>query len=154
MVVERRRRNLKAFLCQFSKGRRRRERRKYAQHHGHYVDLHEPKLLLITLSILLLCVVDIYFTLTLLQNGGVELNPFMRALLEQDVWLFYLGKYTLTAVCLIFLVAHKHFRLFKNITGRDLLQTVLLAYLLLIGYELSLLSLIPGYSWTILGLAP
>ena len=142
--IDRRQWSLRAFFHQFFMSRRQGERRREAAHPNHYVDLHEPKVLLTTLSILFLCVIDVYFTLTLLEHGGVELNPIMRYLLEKNIWWFFLGKYVVTACCLVVLVAHNHFRLFKWMTGLDILQAILLAYLLLIAYELLLLSLVPG----------
>ncbi|MDH3639705.1 MAG: DUF5658 family protein [Gammaproteobacteria bacterium] len=142
--IDRRQWSLSAFFYQFVMGRRRGERRREARHPNHYVDMHQPKVLFTTLSILLLCVVDVYFTLTLLEHGGVELNPIMLYLIERSIWWFFVGKYTITACCLVVLVAHNHFRLFKWTTGFDILQAILLAYLVLVAYELLLLSLGPG----------
>ncbi len=152
-AVDRRRRSdrrawsMQAFFYQFLYGRRRGERRRQAGDPAHYIDVHRPKVLFTTLSILLLCVVDVYFTLTLLEHGGVELNPVMNYLLGRSVWWFFLGKYIVTVCCLLILVTHNHFVLFKRMTGLDVLQIVLLAYLLLIAYELLLLSLVPGLTF-------
>ena len=42
------------------------------------VDWHEPDLLLLALTILLLSITDAFFTVTLLANGATEINPLRR----------------------------------------------------------------------------
>ncbi len=99
-------------------------------------------LLLITLTALLLCIVDSYNTLLLLDLGGVEVNPLMRELLERDATLFFGVKYVITAVCLVFLVAHKRFLLLKVVSGYHIIIAVMFGYTILIGYQYRLLALI------------
>lgn len=139
-VTDRRQQRLQAFLCQFVKARRVRERR--VNHDGarHYVDVHGPGLLLIILMILVMCVADAYLTLTLLNDGAVELNPVMRPLVEGDWGTFFYVKYGVTACSLLVLLMHKNFRLFGSLTGRHVLFSVLLAYALVIAYEVTLLA--------------
>jgi len=105
------------------------------------VDRHEPRLLLSTLGILLLSLTDAVFTLTLLQHGAVELNSFMAVLIETDVQLFVAGKMAITAVCLIFLLIHAKFRIFRVVRISTLLYGFLSIYGLLIAYELVLLAM-------------
>lgn len=105
----------------------------------HYVDIHEPAILALSLVIVLLCVADAFFTLTILQRGGEELNPFMRLLLEKDVVLFFAVKFLLTSFGLVFTVIHKHFRIFKMISGYHVLYGVFVMYAVLIYYEVLLL---------------
>lgn len=139
-VTDRRQRQLQAFLCQFVKARRVRERRIDYDGGRHYVDVHGPGLLLIILMILVMCVADAYLTLTLLNDGAVELNPVMRPLVKSDWGTFFYVKYGVTACSLLILLMHKNFRLFGSLTGRQLLLSVLLAYALVIGYEMTLLA--------------
>jgi hypothetical protein len=107
---------------------------------GHYVDIHEPAIVALSLGIILLCVADAFFTLNIIARGGEELNPFMKALLEKDVLLFFSVKFTVTSLCLVFTIAHKHFRIFRAISGYHILYAVFICYALLIYYETYLLK--------------
>ncbi len=138
--ADRRQNNLKAFFCSFFMNRRHQIRRQADQSRGHYVDVHEPALLGMILATVLLCVADAYFTIAILAKGGTELNPFMRLLIERDVQLFFVIKFVMTSVCLVFTVIHKHFRLFNRISGYHILYAVFSLYLVLIYYEIGLLN--------------
>ena len=139
--LDRRKDHLRAMHYSFTRKRRKGPRRHIEIHHEHYVDLHEPILFFITIGILVLCVVDAFFTLTILGRGGEEVNPFMKVLLERDVLLFFVVKFVLTSVFLIFTVIHKRFRLFNRISGYQILYTVFGLYIALVIYEIYLLSL-------------
>ena len=119
-------------------------RRRYPQRltdrSGYYSDWYDSRSIYISIGILLLSCADATLTLKLLQLGAVEVNPFMAALIDTDTWLFIIVKTALTGMCLIFLVIHAHFRLFRLLRVSHLLQAILCLYLLLIGYELVLLS--------------
>lgn len=107
-----------------------------------YVDRYEPHLFYVAVATLLLCCTDAFFTLTLLQQGAEEINPFMAWLLEMDVQLFLVTKFALTAVGLVFLVAHKNFLLFnRHLRVPHVLYAFLAGYMLLVKYELTLLGL-------------
>ena len=135
---DRRKKHLKAMSYTFVKKRRRGPRRG-TEKHNHYVDFHEPFLFFITIAIMLLCIADAFFTLTILDKGGEEVNPFMKVLLERDILLFFIVKFVLTSVFLIFAVIHKHFKLFNRITGYQILYGVFVMYVVLILYEIYLL---------------
>lgn len=139
--VDRRHNHFKAFFYQFFNPRRRNEVRRATDSHAFHVDFHEPILLVVVLVIVALCVVDLYATLTLLQQGGVELNPLMRTLIHTDVWLFFLLKYIVTMAGLFVLLSYKRFRLYKNFNTLHALYGVLAIYVLLAVYQLELLSL-------------
>jgi len=121
-------------------GRRNVFRRHYDSKIGQYVDIHEPYLMVVVTGILLLCVMDAYFTMTILSIGGEEINPLMKALIEQDVLTFFIVKFLMTAVCLLFTVIHKHFRLFKLVSGYHILFSAFFLYFALIYYEVGLLA--------------
>ena len=142
--MDRRRNNVRAFFYQFLKPRRKKDGRRQHDTQGYYVDFHEPTLLLVVLLTLSLCIVDIYATLSLLDQGGVELNPGMRELIEIDIWLFFIFKYVVTAGCLFILVSYKKFRLYKNFSALHTLYGVLFVYVLLVIYEIRLMSLTIG----------
>lgn len=137
---DRRTQQARAFFCMFFMNRREGVRREEDQRKGHYVDVHEPVVLAVTLGALLLCVADAYLTLMLIQLGGRELNPLMNLLIEKDVNLFITFKYVLTSLCLIFTVIHKKFKLFDRVSGYHILYSVFFVYLLLVKYEIDLLT--------------
>ena len=91
---------------------------------------------------LLLCIIDSYNTLALLDLGGIELNPLMRELLDRDAKLFFGVKYAITAGSLIFLVVHKRFLLLNTVSGYNIIVAVLAGYSVLIGYQYRLLAAI------------
>ncbi len=106
-----------------------------------YVDRYEPHLFYVAVATLLLCCTDAFFTLTLLQQGAEEINPFMALLLEMDVQLFLVTKFALTAAGLVFLVAHKNFLLFnRRLRVPHVLYAFLVGYMVLVKYELTLLG--------------
>jgi len=107
---------------------------------GYYIDKYEPKMLVITLSILLLCLADAYMTILIIANGGEELNIFMDTLINKGMFNFIIGKYIITSGCLIFLLAHRNFHVFGNIEVSQILSSLLVIYILLIGYEISIIE--------------
>ena len=140
---ERRNNQLKSFTYSFFKRRRRAMRRNADTHEGHYVDFHDPIFMYIATGIVLLSCMDAIFTLTLLDRGiAVEANPFMKLLIESSTSLFVAFKTTLTAGCILFLVAHRHFWVIRNkVRTHTVLFGALAGYVTLINYELVLLSL-------------
>lgn len=108
----------------------------------YYVDRYDAKLLLVSLTIVLLCCFDAIFTLHLIYLGvAEEANPFMRLMLENSTHLFFATKFALTAFGLVVLVVHKNFRIYRWVTGLHILYGFLIMYALLIKYELWLFSL-------------
>jgi hypothetical protein len=111
----------------------------------------DAHLLLTALAILLLSTLDAIFTLLLMDAGVVtEANPFMAALIETDLDLFARTKTILTATGVVVLVALVNRPLFPTITHRlfpgrrrfrvrNLLEWILLGYLVLIGYHFALI---------------
>ena len=103
------------------------------------VDWHEPHLLFLSITILLLSVADAFFTLTLLTLGAIEANPFLRFILDEHPQLFALVKMGFTSGGVLVLVAVARARVFSLIRVSTIMQWVLLAYAALIFYEWSLL---------------
>lgn len=121
-------------------GRRRQApRRKDGYGAGQYVDVVEVRTVVITAAIMLLSCADCVNTLLLLHLGARELNPVMHALIEIDTTLFVAAKLMITAICVLFIVAHRHFR-FLGVRGGNVLYGVLAMYLGLICYQLVLLA--------------
>lgn len=106
------------------------------------VDIYEPRLGLVALAIFLLSCLDAAFTLTLIWgNLGVEINPFMRALIEHDAQLFVNLKIVFTGAGILFLVALADARFMRRVRVRTLMYGVLLVYSMIVAYEITNLGL-------------
>jgi hypothetical protein len=113
-------------------------------------DEWDAHLLLTALAILLLSTLDAIFTLLLMEAGVVtEGNPFMAILIDADIHLFARTKTALTAGGVVILVALVNRPLFPRISSRlfpgrgqfrvrNLLEWILLGYILLLGYHFAL----------------
>ncbi|HHL45318.1 MAG TPA: hypothetical protein ENJ24_01960 [Gammaproteobacteria bacterium] len=104
------------------------------------VDTYPPKLLLVTVAILLFCALDAQNTLVILSRGGTEVNPLMDFLIQTDLRLFVGGKFALTGLGILVFVGYHRVRLWKLLKVRYILYSLLVLYLLLIGYQLVLLA--------------
>jgi hypothetical protein len=130
---DRRRTTIRTFLQSGFTPRRRGARRSDERHM--LVDWHEPYLLALAVTILLLNVVDAFLTLTLLTTGAREANPFVAFILEEHPRLFALTKMGLTGGGVLILVAVARIRLFNVMRVGSLLHAVLAGYVTLIAYE-------------------
>lgn len=136
--TDRRKNSAKSLMYSFFKRRRRHLRR--GKDANIYVDIHEPHIFIICALTILLSATDATFTLYIVENGGEEVNPFMRYFLEMDVALFFWVKYCLTTLGMIFLITHKNFTFFNLIRGYHVLYSAFVMYFSLIMYELYLIS--------------
>lgn len=144
-VLDRRTNLWRSFVGQFYRARRSVDRRRNRDDAGYYyVDRHEPWLVAVVSLTLLLCIADIVNTLVLIMHGANEVNPFMALLINKDVWLFVYVKFGLTAICLIVLLMHKNYRFLGRFSGYQLLFASLTIYVILIIYQIKLLTLVPG----------
>lgn len=150
-VMDRRSNSFRTLVYSMFYNRRRDPRREEDANNGsYYVDVHDTKLFVMALAAILLCVADAFFTLTLLNfHGSEELNPVMDYLIKEDTKQFFIIKFSLTALGIIFLVAHKNFKLFNRISGYQILVAALVLYALLVCYELSMLVVIPFVAYLI-----
>ena len=123
------------------RGRRRHARR---NDYNCYLDRYDPRLVFTGIAVLVMSGLDAVFTLMLLDRGATEANYFMARLMETSDELFIAVKLAVTTVGIMFLLMHAHFRLWRVISGKHLLQAVLTVYGLLIGYELVLLAVLQG----------
>jgi hypothetical protein len=137
---DRRRTTLRTFLQSGFTPRRRGGRRTDEQHLP--IDWHEPYLLFLALTILLLNVADAFLTLTLLTVGAREANPIIAFVLEEHPKLFAITKVGLTSVGVLVLVAVARARIFNVMRVSSLLHAVLVGYAALIAYEWWLLRAI------------
>ena len=99
------------------------------------IDWHEPYLLFLALTILLLNVADAFLTLTLLTVGAREANPVIAFVLDEYPRLFAITKIGLTSVGVLVLVAVARAKIFNVMRVGSLLHAVLAGYTALIAYE-------------------
>lgn len=137
---ERRRPTFQTFVRSSTTPRRRGGRRE--EERDGVVDWHEPQLLFLALMIVVLSVSDAFFTLTLLTNGAVEVNPVLAYLLQNHPAYFAILKMTLTGVGVTVLVAMARKRVFKVVRVKTVLQWFLAGYVVLIAYEVWLMRAI------------
>ena len=139
MRPERRTQTIKSiFYSSFLQQRRRSNRRDLDNRHI-ILDWYDPSLFIIAMSVIAMSCLDAIFTLKLLSLGGEELNWFMRELLERDVRLFLMVKYTITGAGVIFLVALSQMPFLRVLRVRNVLGAMAGIYIALIIYELYLL---------------
>ena len=135
--LERRNPTLRGFIIGCFKCQRREQRR--SDSFTHYeTDWYDTKLFIMALVLLFLSVADAAMTMVLLNNGAVEVNPFMNYLLGHSIHAFIYTKLALTSICILVLVAHYHSRLFKTVKVDILLSFALTVYTLLVTYEIFL----------------
>jgi hypothetical protein len=135
---ERRQANLRSMFYALFMSRRRVHRRSDCVL-NYYCDSYGPYVFGAAVLMMLLCILDSYFTLLLLQYGSSELNPILAWALKQHVLFFFLFKYSVTAVCVIVAVMHKQFRIY-GLKGYHILLLCLISYAALIYYQLVMLS--------------
>jgi len=115
-------------------------RRQEDQGRGYYVDRYSFRALVVVLGLIVLNILDGFFTLQLVAKGAEELNPFMAFLLQRGARPFMMVKYALTSLCLLVFLIHKNFPLLRGrLYVKHLLAGVLLLYGVLIAYEVFLL---------------
>ena len=130
---DRRRLTLSSFLRGGVTPRRRAGRRAGEQHLP--IDWHEPYLLFLSLTILLLSVADAFLTITLIIGGAQEANPLLAFILRDHPELFAAVKMGLTGTGVLVLVAMARSRLFRILRVGVVLQGLFVCYVALIAYE-------------------
>jgi hypothetical protein len=106
-------------------------------------DYYQPRLLFVSIGILLLSAADATLTLALLESGIVrEANPLMRLLLEHDVQVFVNVKTAITCSAMLILVPAHHYRVMRRLHVRYILYALFVLYSALILYELALLDMV------------
>ena len=132
--VERRTRTLRA-LFQGSLKPRRLDARRDTDAGFAAVDWHQSRWLAVALLIVIFSCADAFFTLTLLDDGAYEANPFMARLLDGAPHWFALAKIGLTSVGVILLTVVARTRAFGRVPVGFVLYAVLLGYATLVAYE-------------------
>ncbi len=115
-------------------GRRREFRRKSDQEKGGYVDCYSSNLFLFLVLILGLNVLDVLFTMIILDNKGWELNPIVQSVINIHGDRFWIWKFAIVSLSLTLLCLHSKFRPVKQI-----IMGLSFIYLLTILYQLFVL---------------
>jgi hypothetical protein len=115
-------------------GRRRELRRKSDQERAGYVDRYSSKLFFFLVLILGLNILDVLFTMIILDNKGWELNPVVESVMNIHGDGFWIWKFGIVAVSLTLLCLHSKFRPVKHV-----IIALSFIYLLTIIYQLSIL---------------
>lgn len=142
-TADRRERGWHAFMYGNFRPRRRLMRRDVDEHLL-LLDWYEPRLLYLTLGVMLLSCIDALFTLNLLNHGASEANILMASALGQGMDWFLACKISLTGISLVLLVSVVRRRLFRSYSVEHLLQFFFAAYLLVIVYEIYLFEYVFG----------
>lgn len=121
---------------------RRRRGRREGDRQNSYTDWYGISPLITTMSIILLCFADAFFTTVLLSRGAVEMNIFMDWLIRFDMQAFAVVKMSLTGIALLILVMHYNFRIYRVIEVRYVLVALLSVYCALLTHQLSMLAII------------
>jgi hypothetical protein len=137
---DRRRRVWWSVLYGSFRPRRRRPPRRVDDSRFHSLDWHGAHLLAVSIGILILNVADAFLTLTLLSGGAIEVNPFMAALVSRNVAVFAGLKTAMTGISVVLMVVLARYRFMRVVRVEMALYGVLLAYVLLIGYEFWILQ--------------
>jgi len=141
--LERRVNKRKAAVQTIYRRRRQSVRRNTDNLSNIYVDTHERKLWYLATGLMVLCVLDAFFTTILIRHGSEELNPLMNFLLQVDLGLFLAAKFFITGFSISFLVMHKHHRLLNTVNCYQILIASVVAYSVLVAYEFSMIRYIP-----------
>jgi hypothetical protein len=138
--VDRRRRAWWSVLYGSFNPRRRAAPRRLDDSRFHSLDWHSAHLLAVAIGILLLCVVDAFMTVVLLQGGAYEVNPFMAALIYRSVAWFAALKMGLTGAGITLMVILARYRFLRLLRVEWVLYGVLTAYGGLVAYEVWMLK--------------
>jgi len=115
-------------------GRRRGFRRKSDQEKGGYVDRYSSKLFFFLILMIGLNILDVLFTMIILDNKGWELNPVVESVMNIHGDGFWIWKFAIVSVSLTLLCIHSKFRPVKHV-----IIALSLIYLLTIIYQIFVL---------------
>jgi hypothetical protein len=122
-------------------GRRAWVRRRDERQGAFFLDRFDAWTLALIVALLGLTITDGVLTLELLDLNSEEFNPLMKRLLNRGHLTFLLGKYTLTAAGLPFVVVFKNYPMFGTRFRVGFLLPVFLGlYLALVAYQIHLLG--------------
>jgi len=114
-------------------GRRITFRRNEDRARGGYVDRYGSGLLFILTMVAGLNILDAWFTMMILENGGWEINPVVRSVIELYGNRFWVWKHAIVSLPLVLLCLHSKFRLvIPIILGISVINIVVILYQILL----------------------
>ena len=115
------------------RGRRKTFRREEEQKRGGYVDrYHSGLLILLTLAVGL-TVLDALFTMMILDDGGWEVNPVVRSVIQLYGDRFWIWKFAIVFLPLTLLCLHSKFRLVTPVLlGIVVINIIVILYQILL----------------------
>ena len=119
---------------------RRQGPRRADEHRLGAIDWHHPWWLALAVLILMLSCADAALTLVLIGRGAFEVNPLLAPLVRDSPVAFVLVKIGLTGVGIVCLTLLARLKAFGRIPAKLLFYAVLIGYVVLIAYELRLLT--------------
>jgi hypothetical protein len=115
--------------------RRRRPSRRVDERRFHSLDWHSTHLLVVSIGILLLSAADAFMTVTLMDGGATEVNPFMASVIYKSAAIFAAVKMLLTGAGVILMVVLAHYRFMRLVRVGVVMYGLLLGYVALLVYE-------------------
>ena len=101
-----------------------------------FLDWHHPWLFFLSVGTMLLSSADAFLTLELMQRGMIEVNPVMRAVMDQGTAVFAGTKLALTATGILVLVFLAKLHFLNRFRTGLFLTGFFSAYCCLVCYEL------------------
>jgi hypothetical protein len=133
MLEERRKQSTPALSRFTFWGQRRTFRRKEDRRRGGYVDRYHSGLLFILTMVVGLNILDACFTMMILENGGWEINPIVRSVVQLYGDRFGVWKYAIVSFPLVVLCLHSKFRLVvPAILGISAINIIVILYQILL----------------------
>ena len=115
-------------------GRRRALRRKTDRERGGYVDRYSYILFFLLVLILGLNILDSLFTMMIIDLGGQEVNPLVRAFIELHGDMFWIWRFVIASIALILLYLHRGF-----IMVRRMIIAIGSIYIVIVVYQMYLI---------------
>jgi hypothetical protein len=133
-TTDRRSTPTKPFSRYSLRGRRMRARRA-EESKNFFVDRYGLHYFIMIVMILMLCILDAYFTLKIIRYGGNEVNPLMAVAIDHTPGITMIIKYLMTAGGIIIILVYKNFMFFGKIRTAYFIYVVFLIYVILVSYE-------------------
>ncbi len=107
-----------------------------------YVEIYGNRALIAASTILILSILDGYFTIFLVKRGIQEANPIMEFYLQLKPPIFLIVKYVISYLSIILLIIHKDFYVLKtSISVKKIMLAIIGVYSVLIVWEMILIIL-------------
>jgi len=131
-VLQDRRAHPTSLISTLRFGGRRKGFRRKREDRSRYVDCPSLRVIVLTLTILVLSILDAMFTQILLENGASELNPLMAQIVQSSFQSVLILKSLGVGLLVYFLAIHQNFKV--SFYGMHVLAAI---HIVLLGYHLA-----------------